>query len=155
MRRIRLYAAAALAGLGLIPAAAGVADASSMGQATAARPAANHPEVSMWSENWGQSSQKIYATCPDAQDLSTGGAEYVVNADGVHLRSTPGGKWESAIGQGKLFESDWIVGSSVYQCTASAAGKTWLLGISASSQVGWVQTDDLTFVGGMNPDPSS
>lgn len=154
MRRIRLYAAAALAGLGLIPAAAGIADAASMTQATA-RPAANHPEVSMWSENWGQSSQRIYATCPNAQDLSAGGAAYQVNANGVHLRSTPGGKWESAIGEGKFFDSDWIVGDTVYECTASAAGKTWLLGISPAGQAGWVQTDDLTFVEHMHPDPSS
>ena len=67
----------------------------------------------------------------------------------------PGGKWESAIGKGKLFESDWIVGDTVYECTASAAGKTWLLGISPAGQAGWVQTDDLTFVEHMHPDPSS
>ena len=61
MRRIRLFTAAALAGLGLVPAAAGTAEA------------ASDPEVSMWSENWGQSIKKIYAACPDGQDLSSGG----------------------------------------------------------------------------------
>ena len=148
-RRIRLFAATALIGFaaGLSPAAAGGADAASIANAALARPAAFHPGVSMWSKPWRYFSQKIRATCPSVKDLSTPGAEYRVNAVGVHLRRTPGGKVESGIGRGKLFASDWFVGRvGVYQCTASAVGKTWRLGVSQAGQAGWVRTDYLTFV---------
>jgi hypothetical protein len=146
MRRIRLYTAAALFGLvtALSLTTAGAA---------AARPAAEDPAVSMWSKNPGQGGQKVWATCPHASDLSDGGMKYVVNADGVHIRSTPGGKWVAAIAKGKSFEADWMVGSAAYGCAAPAYSKSWLIGVSPSGQVGWVAADDLTPVGVMNPYP--
>ncbi len=147
MRTTRSLAAVALAGLaaGLSLVTAGTA---------VARPAAEDPAVSMWSKNPGDPmGQKVWATCPHASDLRGGGLKYVVNADGVHIRSTPGGKWVAAIAKGKSFEADWMVGSAAYGCTAPAYSKSWLIGISPSGQVGWVAAGDLTPVGVMNPYP--
>jgi hypothetical protein len=146
MRRTRLLAAAALAALaaGLSLTTAGAA---------AARPA-DDPLVSMWSENPGDPmGHKVWATCPHASELSDGGMKYVVNADGVHIRSTPGGKWVAAIAKGKNFEADWMVGRAAYGCIAPAYSKSWLIGISPSGQVGWVAAGDLTLVGVMKPYP--
>jgi hypothetical protein len=147
MRRTRLLAAATLAALaaGLSLTTAGAA---------AARPAMDNPAVSMWSKNPGDPmGQKVWATCPHASDLSDGGMKYVVNADGVHIRSTPGGSWVAAIAKGKSFEADWMVGSAAYGCTAPAYSKSWLIGISSSGQLGWVAAGDLTLVGVMKPYP--
>jgi hypothetical protein len=147
MRRTRLFTAVALASLaaGLSLATAGAA---------AARPAMDNPAVSMWSRNpGGPTGQKVWATCPHASDLSDGGMKYAVNADGVHIRSTPGGKWVAAIAKGKSFEADWMVGSAAYGCTAPAYSKSWLVGVSSSGQVGWVAAGDLTLVGVMKPYP--
>ncbi len=147
MRRTRLLAAAALATLvaALSPAAAGAA---------VGRPAAEDPAVSMWSRNpGGPTGQKVWGTCPHASGLTDGGLKYVVNADGVHIRSTPGGKWAAAIAKGKSFEADWMVGSAAYGCKAPAYSKSWLIGISPSGQVGWVAAGDLTLVGVMTPYP--
>ena len=79
--------------------------------------------------------------------------KYKVIANGVHIRSAPGGKWVAAIAKGKSFEADWMVGSAAYGCTAPAYSKSWLIGISPSGQVGWVAADDLTVVGVMKPYP--
>jgi hypothetical protein len=141
MRKIRLFTTAVAVSLtaALSPAAVGVAHAA-VGSYRA------DPDVSMWSRPWGEH-VTYYASCPSTKDLRIPGALYVVKSSHIHIRVSPGGAVESGIKKGTPFASDWGIGKvGGHQCIARAEGKTWVLGVSRSGEIGWVGANYLKLV---------
>jgi hypothetical protein len=141
MRSIRLFTITVAAGLAaaLSPAAVSVA------HAAVTHPATSSPAVSMWSRPF---TVRVSGSCPSRADLRTPGARYRVIDTGIHIRVSPGGAVSSAISEGALFASDWVVGKvSGYKCVATADGQSWVLGVSQTGATGWVGLNYLAMSG--------